>query len=224
MKKIIIITVGIIILAFLAYLIYYFAKPLQIIKITPGSNDKFVGLDTQIMVEFDRKYWLNRFDIVVGPEITNYKLSKKGNKFVVTFSENLKSNQTYNVNLSSNITVLYESKKTKNINFSFTTAEGLTEELYDANLEDYYQKYPLTKVTPYQNEHFGIDWPNDQGVTIITLNAIFNAGVNGPPIEEQEANYKAELSQYKQEALDWIKSKGVDPDKIQIQWSPSDTP
>lgn len=75
----------------------------------------------------------------------------------------------------------------------------------------------------HSNDHFSIeialDGTND---IVITLLAILNAGINGPPMEVQEAEYNNQLKDYKKEALDWIKSKGVDPNKLKLKWLPEE--
>jgi hypothetical protein len=75
---------------------------------------------------------------------------------------------------------------------------------------------------PYETDHFNISGPDENGVFTISLNAILNATVSGPPIEEQEAQYHQELKQYKQEALDWIKSNGIDLRSLKINWIPEE--
>lgn len=71
------------------------------------------------------------------------------------------------------------------------------------------------------NSHFTIDLSeNDNFEITISLKAIFNAGVNGPPIEEQKAKYLRELKIYKQEVLKWLRDQGVNPDELKIEWIP----
>jgi len=71
-------------------------------------------------------------------------------------------------------------------------------------------------------EHFAVTIPEDETKydLTITLYAILNGGVNGPPMEVQEAEYYQQLKQYKQESLDWITSQGVNPANTRIQWLP----
>lgn len=73
-----------------------------------------------------------------------------------------------------------------------------------------------------ETDRYTIDISDKSGFDLsITLHATYNHGLNGPPIEEQWADYQKELKQYKQEALDWIKSKNVDPAKLKIEWAPA---
>lgn len=85
---------------------------------------------------------------------------------------------------------------------------------------DYFKKQPLARYLPYDTEHFVINPPDNQGKYVINLNISFNAGVNGPPIEEQKKVYNQIVSQYKKEAYEWVKNKGLDPDKIAIVFEP----
>lgn len=39
---------------------------------------------------------------------------------------------------------------------------------------------------------------------------------------ESQTKTQEQLRAYKQEALEWIKGKGIDPNSIKIQWSPEE--
>lgn len=72
-----------------------------------------------------------------------------------------------------------------------------------------------------QND-FSIEGPDIAGYYQITLNAVFNAGVNGPPIEEQKQKHEQELKIFKEEALNWLKERNFDPQSLKIKWNPSE--
>ncbi len=75
-------------------------------------------------------------------------------------------------------------------------------------------------------EHFSVHLPAASDAEnydlVVTLFATFNAGVNGPPIEEQLQTYNEELKAYKKEALDWLKQNSVDPATYQVKWIPEE--
>jgi len=84
------------------------------------------------------------------------------------------------------------------------------------------QGIPMIINIPYnETDHYKIENPSKQGYDLtITLYAIFNAGVNGPPIKEQEKEYKRQLKAYRIEALNWLKKNGINPTDIKIEWIP----
>lgn len=82
------------------------------------------------------------------------------------------------------------------------------------NLSDFEK---LTQFLPYSNLHLKIEYVvvGKEPTIKITLYAIINR-------PDQLENYKKQLKQYGQEALDWIKSKDIDSEKLSIKWLPSD--
>ncbi|MDD5551564.1 MAG: hypothetical protein PHI88_00120 [Candidatus Pacebacteria bacterium] len=88
----------------------------------------------------------------------------------------------------------------------------------DKQLENFYSKNPLTKYLPYYNDHFEIKYylsGKNKASYKIKLHAYLNDA-------DQFENYKEDYAQYKIEALEWIKSKGVDYKKLDIEWQPED--
>ncbi len=77
---------------------------------------------------------------------------------------------------------------------------------------------PLTQVLPHETTHYKIAYraAADNTITLqITIYAILNN-------ERQLPTYMANLHQYKQEALDWIRSQNQDPAAFTITYSPPD--
>ena len=98
--------------------------------------------------------------------------------------------------------------------------ESIGEEPLEGAPDPQEEEY-LNLATTQQN--FSIKLADQQDFDLeINLNATFNAGVNGPPIEDQEKLYKQELTQYKKEALAFIESKGFKVEKIKIYWVPKE--
>lgn len=89
-------------------------------------------------------------------------------------------------------------------------AKSRTDKIEDSN--------PLLQSLPQENLDYKISYSvnSDQSVTYtITLYATQNR-------PDQFDRYMAQLKQYKQEALDFIRSKGEDPTKLTIQYDPPD--
>jgi hypothetical protein len=122
----------------------------------------------------------------------------------------------YNLTLSSSEYFLFDGKRTKSISWHFTTADkqSLAEQVEDIPFDPL---RPLQSLTPHEGDNFKIDYP-EKGVFTIHLIGTFNAGVNGPPIEEQRKRYYQEIAQAKNNALSWMKSICQDPNKIKIKW------
>ena len=222
MKKIFFISGIILIAIILVWLLFYFLLPVQITTLFPSDNDKIIPTDTTVSLSLNKKYWLNNFSLVVDPVAPGYSVKKSKNQLTFTFNDTLKPNTTYKIRLDSNKSFVFSSTKTKSLLWQFTTGADIAEVIGDMNFGDFFQKNPLARYTPFENEHFRIDWPNEQDVTTVTLFATFNAGVNGPPIEDQEKAYQNEIRTYKQEALKWINDQGVDPNSLKIVWFPEE--
>ncbi len=131
---------------------------------------------------------------------------KKGNYDITANLENYPP-QTKNVKV--------ESRKTAKVDFNLKVGEPVENVNVGFGFDD-----PIFKRT----SDYSIDPPSDPNKYDITIRvfAIFNAGVNGPPIEEQEKTYNEQLKQYKSEALDWIKQQEIDPNDLKIEWVPAD--
>lgn len=90
----------------------------------------------------------------------------------------------------------------------------------ESSLDDinFYQKNPLAKKLPYETEHFTINPPDPNRVYLVELLVSFNAGVNGPPPEEQKKDYDEIVNKYKDEVYNWIRSQGVDPNSVKLKF------
>lgn len=70
---------------------------------------------------------------------------------------------------------------------------------------------------PWQTSHYKISYSYDPTTKNFTYQVTLYAIINRP---SQYDSYLAQLKQYKQEALNYIRSKGVDPAKLTIQYQP----
>jgi len=84
--------------------------------------------------------------------------------------------------------------------------------------EEFLRKNPLVKYLPYYNNHFEIKYTVDDKINPI-YKIKLNAILNKPSQFEQ---YKEDYLKYKIEAIEWIKSKGIDYTKLNIEWEPED--
>lgn len=106
-----------------------------------------------------------------------------------------------------------ERGKTNSLFFDFTATEVKKNEI------------PITEADSdplVYNNHFSISGIKADGSYTITLFAVLNAGVNGPSMEEQLAEYQKQLRDYKKEALEWVKGRGADPNNLKINWLPEE--
>lgn len=79
--------------------------------------------------------------------------------------------------------------------------------------EQYYEDNPLMYHLPHKTENFEVHVADENDVYLIEL-------FPGASKVLEYSEYLYELSLYKNEARDWIKSKDIDPDSIRIQWLP----
>lgn len=79
--------------------------------------------------------------------------------------------------------------------------------------EQYYQDHPLMSHIPYRTDNFEVHIPNDQDIYLIELFPTASKALEYP-------QYLYELRIYKKEALNWIESKGIDPNSLEIEWTP----
>lgn len=114
-------------------------------------------------------------------------------------------------------TVTIEARKKTLLSFNLTQTSGAEQKPLEFSADD-----PIFTT----QDHFSVHLPEgteaDNYDLVITLFATLNAGVNGPPVEEQLATYNAELKAYKAEALKWLKDHNVDPALYRIKWIPPD--
>lgn len=172
------------------------------------------------------------FTLKLDPPVA-YEYFAAYNSAVWFLKKELKPKTTYKATLSSPTPFLFHGQKVQQITWSFKTADAKT-------LKDH-KKYIVFHPTmresaddpsyfdTYDNGHFKLELieiadPNNTTKydIAITLYATYNAGVNGPPLEEQWAEYKRQLRQYKNEALNWLRQKSYDPASLRIKWMPSE--
>lgn len=89
----------------------------------------------------------------------------------------------------------------------------LDKKLYNEEDPTLPKSIPLYSVLPFADAHFSIELPDENGDYTVTLYAILNR-------PDQLASYNEQLTAYGQEALAWIKSKGVDPTQLKLKWLP----
>lgn len=96
------------------------------------------------------------------------------------------------------------------------SAVGL--DLLQSSLQDRASDFDkLERFLPFGNFKYRVEAEvvGGEKSVIITLHAIFNR-------PSQYKSFKKQLKQYGKEALDWIRSKDVDPEKLNIIWKPED--
>ncbi len=220
-KKIILLIIGVISIIAIIILIYFF-RPLKMTDISPSDKEKDIGIDQKISISFNKKVSAENFSITSHP-VKEFKLSESNNSLVIIPTDNFSPNTSYTITINSkkSFTDISETK-TNQHTWQFTTGTGSVEEIFDTNFDEFYAKYPLAEFLPHRTDHYKIEGPDEDDSYTIILYAIFNAGINGPPIEEQEKVYKEELRNYKNEALEWIISKDIDPNSLKLQWIPKE--
>jgi len=114
-------------------------------------------------------------------------------------------------------TVTIEARRKTSLSFDLTQTGPSTDEPLEFSADD-----PVFTL----KEHFSVSLPQaseeKEYDLVVALFATLNAGVNGPPIEEQLEAYNQELKIYKKEALDWLGENNVNPETYRIKWVPEE--
>lgn len=97
-----------------------------------------------------------------------------------------------------------------------TISFTLEKEAFDEDDPNITQKVPLGEILPFsQDGIFDVSFPDTDRVYTVTLQA-------NPNWFDDDAQYRQALKEQKQKALDWFKSKSVDPNTLKIEWIPYD--
>lgn len=93
--------------------------------------------------------------------------------------------------------------------FDYSQSEQQIEAQKEKFLDMIYKKYPILNYLPYESDHFAIDYgPEVYG----SNNYVFYIKTIYAMSEIDQ------IDVFRQQALDWIKSKGTDPDSLIIAW------
>ncbi len=95
-----------------------------------------------------------------------------------------------------------------------TISFALDKQVYEEEGDHSLDAIPLGRELPYTSLHFKVDFPSEDGVYTITLFPVINDNEDLQTLPQQ-------LNDYGQEAFEWIRSKGVDPANLKIDWVPS---
>lgn len=172
----------------------------QIIETQPKENDTQVPLETKIIVTFDQKIAPDNWQISFSPELS-FTLITNENKLEIQPTAFLMEETKYLINIRNS------QFKSFSYSFSFTTVSKPTISPLKTGLGDPYfyneiqkevsDKYPLLKNIPFESENWWITY-------------------RGPL--QLKVTLKKDTAEIRQEVLDWIKSKGVDPSTHKIEW------
>ncbi len=167
---------------------------------SPKEGETQVSVGSKISIIFDDKITSQDWLVTPSPgfdfsfKVDENKLEiqpKEPLKFETRYLLEIKNKKFKDFSFSLSFSTLPEP-----IIYSFPTAKG-DPDFYEKS-EDYLKKnYPLFKVTPYQTENWSIDYLGPLKFEVIL---------------------KKDTSQIRQEVLDWIASKGVDPSTHKIIW------
>lgn len=169
-------------------------SPPQIIETQPKNDEKAVEIDKKIVVVFDQKIKRDDWEVAAFPSFS-FDLKAVDNRLEVLPSSPLGYDREYRLEVKSpTFSSFYHT-------FSFATvpvSPGIGNPYFLEEAEESMQKnYPLLNNTPYEAQNFSVDY-------IGPLKLLVKLGKDTPQI--------------RQEVLDWIKSKGVDPASHQIVW------
>lgn len=202
------------------------SKPKPPVKVYTNLTDNYQGVPSFIYLKFSRPA-AQKFELQTNPPLEMKLLKSEVIRvWLVTQSlrdpSDLKSSTTYKVVITSPDYFIIFGQKVKKTTFSFTTPNQ--EALNELVEETFEVKYPIDIFLSAPYEHLGegyeyvINPRNEKDIYEIEIQAPFNAGVHGPPIEEQLKQYYLWIAQAKHDALSWIRSKGQNPTELKIKW------
>jgi len=196
------------ILFFLLIVLFFFKyfspqkNNLQIIQTIPSNLEKQVNPNTKITFIFNQDIPTNNWKIKTTPEL-KYQLSFSRKKMEISPTTSLSFQTNYQITISH--------PKFPNFSYSLifttlsetTTTPAKTDGLGDPNFYQEISKreelyFPLLKYLPYKTENWEIKTYFGKLKIIVYL--------------------KKDTPEIRQEVLDWIKSKQIDPSTHQIDW------
>lgn len=196
------------ILFFLLIVLFFFKyfspqkNNLQIIQTIPSNLEKQVNPNTKITFIFNQDIPTNNWKIKTTPEF-KYQLSFSRKKMEISPATSLSFQTNYQITISH--------PKFPNFSYSLifttlsetTTTPAKADGLGDPNFYQEISKreelyFPLLKYLPYKTENWEIKTYFGKLKIIVYL--------------------KKDTPEIRQEVLDWIKSKQIDPSTHQIDW------
>lgn len=191
------------ILTFIAGIIFCFKLLIKqqepvLTETQPKDQQENVEVNSKIVLTFDKKINLNNWQIIPNPNF-DFELNNIDNRLEVIPSKNLLGGTEYKIEIKNHV------DSSKYYLFSFTTAPieiDAGKIKAGVNFYQNYDKfikenYPLINFTPHQTPKWSIYY-----VGLLKLEVLL----------------KSDTSQNRQEVLNWIKSKGVDPATHEIIW------
>ena len=218
-KSIIIITVSVIVAGLIGWLAYY-----QLAFFSTGTTPKNGAkgpTDAAIRISFNKtpaNSIVENFDI--NPSVPG-RVSIDKNDVIFTPKNVLNIDTVYTVKLSNPIS--QKGQKSGNITFKFTAVyipfneQSSKNQNVGISASDSLEKsHPIVQYLPHDDSNYSITYelmPDGKLKLTVTLNAILNRA-------DQLASYKAQLQQYKTEALQYLTSKGAKLSDYVITYSP----
>ncbi|GEM_PF-3342535 len=223
-KRILIAFVGVIVLIGAGWT-YYDQTHLRLTSTSPKNNSTATSSDS-VYLTFNHDLdtaTAQRFSI--DPYIDGVA-TVSGNQLVFKPAFSYKFDTTYTVTVTSPKSKTNLTGKDAKVTFkvAFIPVSQQTKQQQQDGLShtDSLEKTnPFAASLPYENTHFKIDYVPVTTETgkdftyIITLYAIINGPADRP-------RYEAQLKQYKQEALDYIRSQQADPATLTITYMPTE--
>lgn len=171
----------------------------QIIETQPNDNELQASPEIKIIITFDQKITTPGWQASFSPE-TAFTLLVNENKLEIQPTTFLKEETKYSVSV--------KNSQFKNFSymFSFTTLSksitppsgGLGDpNFYNEIQKETADKYPLLKYIPFETKNW---WVTYRGPLLLKV------------------GLRKDTAEIRQEVLDWIKSKGVNPDTHKIEW------
>lgn len=188
---------------------------------SPRGGDQKVSIHNPVVLTFNKS--------IHQESVKNFKISPhaagsiklEGNKLTFTPREGFKLNQEYDVSWTAPKAM--DGRISKDVKFSFRTAyinfNDLPEdqqEMLVKRTDQIEVEHPIVGKLPHETLHYLINYELSKEGELTLLIKLY-ATQNRP---DQYDEYRSQTKEYQQEALDFLKENGVDPNDYPIKYTP----
>ncbi len=214
-------SIGVVLALALAGFGYYWQSQFFVVSTSPKNNDQKAASSGSVTITFNHALDpINAQRFAITPAVLG-KVKVDGSKLIFIPSANFKLGTNYTVTVKTPLSASGKVGKDVHIEFRATYVDfaKLSNEDQQRDINGSggpETTHKILQYIPHSTLDYRIDYrtgTDDSIILEITLLATFNR-------PDQRSLYEQELRQYKKEALDYLRSKGEDPGKYQIEYDP----
>jgi len=171
----------------------------QVLETNPKNNQEKVNLETTIFLTFQKTPVFNNLEIKINPSVT-FSVKVDRQTLAIQPNEQLKPDTEYKVelvNLKNRQNTFSFSFKTLQLTPISNQTEANIRQYYNDLEKKTYEEMPLFDYVPFSSKNFSLDY-----IKPLTL----------------QVTLKEDTPAARQEVLNWINSKAVNPQTHKIIW------